>query len=68
MAAKPTPVPQPCIAISVGIGQTISAIEAVARTEWSLRDSCLEVLQQHLSNLQNEYSSNCSGGKSKSKP
>jgi hypothetical protein len=59
---------QPCTEIAIQIGQTIAAIETVGRTEWELKNNCLKTLQNHLGNLQNQYASNCSGGKQTPKP
>jgi len=56
-----TPLPQPCAEVSIQIGQAISAIEAVGRTNWSLKENCLITLNNHLGNLQNQYAKNCSG-------
>ena len=58
MGTKSAPIP-PCAEISIQIGQTMSAIESVQRSEWSLKESCVKTLSGHLGDLQNQFSKNC---------
>jgi len=67
MGAKATPIQQPCPEVSLQIGQAISAMEAIAGTNWEFRDSCMATLNQRLFQLQIQYANNCSGS-TKSKP
>lgn len=68
MGTKAVPFQQPCVEVAIQIGQAMSAIEAVSRSNWESKGKCLDTLQGHLGNLQNQYEKNCSGGNQSSKP
>jgi hypothetical protein len=46
MGTKPTLVLQPCPEVAIQIDPAIAAIEAVGRSDWDLKESCLNTLVQ----------------------
>ncbi len=68
MASKviPLPINEPCVQISIQIGQTMTALEAVSRMNpGEMQSSLTQNLERYLGSLQSEYQSTCLGKKSK---